>query len=1064
MSLRRRIAWAVAALLGPLLAAAVAAPWLVDVEAYKPALVQAVKDATGRELVIEGPMRLRMLPVPRVSAQRVHFANATGAEGAQMVDVRWVGASPSWWALLRGEVEIGQLTLYHPTIVLETDADGVPNWQFKPGAGASQPEGAPAEGFHLAIGELKVVQGTLSYTNPQTHQTIKAEQVEATAQVRSLQGPLAISGRATVNGVPLSLELKMSDRKADGHDLSFGLQVLSGKLDFKGRISELNAEGELKGHLAVTTGVLTDFIASMVRAGGQANPKFDASVVGRFTFDGGVELTPTRLAITDFKMTMGAETASGTLAFEQGATPSLKGRVALPKIDLEKWLALLAKPGAFQPGQPANKTPAPAKPASLSPFPAAMDVSLALDVAEVVYRKGTVRDLAVAVEIHKGVITVPQLKAVLPGDMRVQATVQASGGLSVTGPRLRETLAWLEIDPSGVPSDKLQRLDLKGRLTAAGNSVQVADLVAELDGQRATGSGSVTFGTPLALAATLQADRFDLDGYMPAAPTMAPSAPLTPLVGKAATPSAATASVAIATLIPAAPPPPDPATPVFALKAKVAKLVFRKQTLGGIEGDASVQGNLLKVNAFKVADFLGAKADVKGSVTDFAAAPRYDLTFNATLPDADKVIGYAGLPKVANGKIGAVSASGGVVGTLNALALRNVSATLLGSTASVTGALALGSAFRFDFPTFNLQTQEAGRLVAAATGQPTAAIGALSAAGAFKGDGQRVAFDGSLTALGTAMTGHVDATLGDRPNINVNLRVPGTLDLDDWLGVSAGLPAAASGSAPAPAAQAPRAATGKPIDLAALRAFDATVKLETSAVEVASIKIAYADLEATLRGGVCTITKLTGQFYGGAVDFSGTVDAAKNTLSVALKGSLQGIYFGEMLRGTAGTNSFGNDNLTVAVDGKINVMDISVRGSGRTTEEIRDSLSGRGQVSGSLYPIVSKGSLGLASFATGVGSIFSTEMGFGSAVLSAFINHQSNIAGEVTLANGTVSLNNHTVQGQNAVATITSRTSLAAATTDTTIALDAGRRGPADYIVTVKGPVSSPTMTTRGGN
>ena len=187
-----------------------------------------------------------------------------------MVDVRWVGASPSWWALLRGEVEIGQLTLYQPTIVLETDADGVPNWQFKPGAGASQAAGAPAEGFHLAIGELRVVQGTLSYTNPQTHQTIKAEQVEATAQVRSLQGPLAISGKATVNGVPLSLEVSMSARTADGHDLAFALEVLSGKLDFKGRISELNAKGELKGHLAVTTGVLTDFIAAMVGAGGQA--------------------------------------------------------------------------------------------------------------------------------------------------------------------------------------------------------------------------------------------------------------------------------------------------------------------------------------------------------------------------------------------------------------------------------------------------------------------------------------------------------------------------------------------------------------------------------------------------------------------------------------------------------------------------------------------------------------------------------------------------------------------------------------------------------------------------
>ncbi|GEP61855.1 cell envelope biogenesis protein AsmA [Reyranella soli] len=1062
-----------AALLGPLLAAAIAAPYLVDVDAYKPALVQAVKEATGRELVIEGPMRLRMLPVPRISAQRVRFANAAGGEGAQMVDVRWIGASPSWWALLRGEVEIGQLTLYQPTIVLETDADGVPNWQFKPGAGASQAEGAPAEGFHLAIGELKVVQGTLSYTNPQTRQTIKAEQVEATARVRSLQGPLTISGKATVNGVPLSLDISMSERKADGHDLSFALQVLSGTLDFKGRISELNVKAELKGHLSVTTGVLTDFVAAIVRAGGQAVPKFDGSVAGRFVFDGGIELTPTRLAVTDFRMTMGAETASGTLALEQGAAPSLQGRIALPKIDLEKWLALLARPQVFLPAQPSAqapgkdspaKAPVPGKPASLSPFPVAMDVSLALDVAEVTYRGGMVRDVAVALEIHKGVITVPQLSAVLPGDMRAQATASA---LSVSGPRLRETLAWLGIDPSSVPSDKLQRLDLKGKIAVAGNSVQIVDMVAELDGERVTGSGSVALGPPLALAATLQADRLDLDAYLPAVPRSAPSAPLTPLPGNAATPSAATAATggvngAIATLIPAAPPPPDPATPVFALKAKVTKLTIRKLTLGGVEGDASMQGNLLKVTAFKVADLFGGKADAKGTVTDFATAPRYDLAFNATLPDADKVVGYAGLPKAANGKLGAASASGNVVGTLHALALRGVTATLLGSTVSVAGALALGSAFRFEFPSFNLQSQEAGRLVAAATGQSTT-IGAASAAGAVKGDGQRLAFDGSLTALGTAMTGHVDATLGERPNISVNLRVPGTLDLDDWLGVSPG-PRPLPSSAPVSASRTLGAATDKPIDLSALRGFDATVNLETSATQVASLRVTYADLEAKLRNGVLSIAKLTGQFYGGAVDFNGTIDATKNALAVDLKGSLQGIYFGEMLRGTAGTNSFGNDNLTVAIEGKINVMDISVQGSGRTTEEIRDTLTGRGQVSGLLFPMATKGSLGFASFATGVGSIFSTEMGFNSAVLAAFVNQQSSIAGEITIANGTVSLINQKVQGQNAVATITSHTSLMAATTDTTIALDAGRRGPADYVVTVKGPVSAPTMTTRGGN
>ena len=1187
MSVRRRIGWAVAALFGPLLVAFAALPYLVDVESYKPSLIEAVKAATGRELVIDGPMKLSVFPVPRISAQQVHFANAAGATGAQMVDVRWIGASPSWLALLQGRVEVGRVTLYQPTIVLETDANGVPNWQFQPGAGAVQPEGAPAAGFHLALGELRIVQGTISYTNPQSGQTFKAEDVAATASVGSLAGPFSISGSATVNGVPLSLDFSLGAAGTDGHATEFSLKVLSGTLDFKGTVSEVSANAQAKGHLAVATGALTDFIGAVVRATGQVPPNFDASVVGNFIFDGGIEYTATRLAVTDFKMSMGGETATGTLALEEGNAPSFTGHVALAKIDAEKWLALLAVPGAFQPSAPqastsppaqaakpapaaeaakpapvpppanpapaaqaakpasvpeaakpapaaqaanpapaapvAKPAPAPeaakpapaaqaakpaptaqaaAKPAtapkstSLSPFPVQMDVALSLAITEVLYRKGTVRDLVVTLDIHKGVITVPQFKAVLPGDMVLQANatapvapatvpakpataapaagaVQASGEISVAGPKLRDTLAWLGIDVSGVPADKLQKLDLNGKLASSANGLQISDLAIDLDGQQAKGSGAVTFAVPLLAVTTLQLDRFDLDAYMPPAQ---PAVPVAPTVDAATAVTTAPPATKPATVVPPAPPPPDKTLPVFGLKAKVAKLVFRKETLNGVEGDISVQGNLLKLNTAKVADLLGAKLDVQGSVADFGTAPRFDITFNATMPDADKLIDYAGLPKFANGKIGAASAGGGVAGTLDALTLRDAKATLLGATLRATGALALGQNFRFDFSSFALQTQDASRLLAVATGRPGASTGAIDAAGAFKGDGQRASFDGNLSAVGTAMAGHIDTTLGKRPSITANLRIPGTLDFDHWLGVAESPPSApvqaAAAATPGGAVPAalpvpvgpPRAATGKPIDLSALRSFDATLTLETSAVAIASLKVTYADMQASLQNGLFKIAKLTGQFYGGAVDFNGTVDATRDALALDMQGSLQGIYLGEMLRGTAGTNTFGNQDLMISIDGKLSVMNIALKGSGTTPEQIRNSLGGSGQVSGYVYPSVTGGSLSLASFATGVGSIFSTEMGMASAALAGFINRQSAISGELVLAGDKVTLQNHTVQGENAVATITSQNSMTAATTDTTIALDKGKTGQADYVVTVKGPLSSPTMSTRGGN
>ena len=71
---------------------------------------------------------------------------AVGAKGAQMVDVRWISVRPDWLALLQGRVQVGVLTLYRPTIILEADGDGVPNWEFAPGAGAKQKPGEAAAG------------------------------------------------------------------------------------------------------------------------------------------------------------------------------------------------------------------------------------------------------------------------------------------------------------------------------------------------------------------------------------------------------------------------------------------------------------------------------------------------------------------------------------------------------------------------------------------------------------------------------------------------------------------------------------------------------------------------------------------------------------------------------------------------------------------------------------------------------------------------------------------------------------------------------------------------------
>jgi hypothetical protein len=465
----------------------------------------------------------------------------------------------------------------------------------------------------------------------------------------------------------------------------------------------------------------------------------------------------------------------------------------------------------------------------------------------------------------------------------------------------------------------------------------------------------------------------------------------------------------------------------------------------------AVQGSVLKLNNLQIGDLLGSKATLKGTVNDFTRTPRFDLTFNAQASDTDKVLNYLRLPGFLNGKIGAASASGGVSGTMEALTLRDVALNFLGVNGRASGTLKTGDAFTFDFPNFSLQSSDLSRLAGVASGKAMNGLGAISASGSLKGASQKATFVGDLSARGTPMNGTVEATLGERPKVSANLKVPGVLDLDQWLGVSA---------APAPAAASlatrPGAVTGTPIDLSALRSFDASLTVFTSAMSVASLRINYCDFQATLAHGRLTLAKLTGQIYGGGVDFSGTVDATGNVLAVDVKGDVRGIYLGEMLRGTAGTNNFGNDDLTVAIDGKIDATGIQIAGKGRSPQEIRDGLTGGAAVGGYIYPNVVKGSQSFAHFASGVASVFSEAMAFNSFILRTFINHQNAVQGRLQLNGATVTTENQTLQGDGATASITSHTNIVQGTTDTTIQVSGGSDR---FVATIKGQLAAPALT-----
>lgn len=1017
---RKKVLIGAGGVVGVLIVALLITPFLLDLNSFKPQIVAQVKKATGRELVIDGPVALSLLPLPSVTVTGVRFLNAPGSSNANMVELKSVTVWPSVLALLRGNIEMREVRLVEPKIVLEIDAKGKPNWEFAPSVAEAVPvTPKPGSSLPLSLGKLTVENGTLIFSDSRTGHSITAENATVTASIGADSGPYSVVGTAMVNGAPLKIDLGIGAPAGDGLPANLALEAGGGKLAFKGAISELGPNARASGLASVSAESLSAFVATLAGLAGQPAPVMPPLLANKFSFDGGIEVSQSRFAARDFKMALAGDSGSGSVAVTLKPALAVEARLVVPKIDLDRALAELAAP------LPAGKPAPPAAPTSTSGASVldGLTAKLSIEAAEVVYNKQPIRNAVIELDARDGTIAVPKLAATLPGDMVLQARSTLSGDparptvagdFSLIGPKLRETLDWLAVDLSSVPPNKLNRLSLKGRLGSSGGTVQVTDAIFELDEVRGTGGVGVTFSVPLSIVTRLDIDTIDLDSFLAASAegqrTKPPSAP--------------------------APATARPVTlgPSLGLKLRINRAIYNRDTIGGIEVDLATRGRTLDLNDIKVSNLAGARLAVRGSIVDYRTAlPRADIAFNFEAPDMSRVLRVAGA--TAPPDLGQVTASGGVAGTIEALTLRE--------------------------------------LRVAAQRQSAQIDGTLTMPGAARGPPSTIGYRGRIAANGQVIEGTIEAKVAARPSITADLRTT-LLDLDR-LGGPAAAPAPARGARPAAAAPAPSV-----IDTSPMRAVDGSLRLSVGTLVSAPLRLSNADIAVTLRDGVLTLQHFRAALYGGTIDLSGTVNGSRPALAVDLRGDVSNLALGEMLRSLSGSNEFGG-RVKITVDGRLNASGITMRGSGATREQIRASMAGGAQLGGHVFVGVDKGLLtALGATAAGavggvidntLGTALGTALGIvgvrggvsvtgllnaASLLLNRFGNRDNPISGHIDIAGGTLTDRNLVVSGNRAAANIATRTNLAASTTDTTVNFTIAESGSAPYVVaTVRGPFSN---------
>ncbi|MCJ7594328.1 MAG: AsmA family protein, partial [Desulfobacterales bacterium] len=141
-----------------------------DFNKFKPEIIQDVKNATGRDLRLEGDLDLAIGLTPALVVQNVGFQNALWGSRPEMARIKRLEVQVRVLPLVRGKIEVKRFVLVEPDLLIETHKSGRSNLEFKR-AKTLSPEG-PETGESetgqkilsmLTFNDLRIEKGRLTY-------------------------------------------------------------------------------------------------------------------------------------------------------------------------------------------------------------------------------------------------------------------------------------------------------------------------------------------------------------------------------------------------------------------------------------------------------------------------------------------------------------------------------------------------------------------------------------------------------------------------------------------------------------------------------------------------------------------------------------------------------------------------------------------------------------------------------------------------------------------------------------------------------------------------------------
>lgn len=379
----------------------------VDFNDYKPELQAQVKQATGRDLTIDGDIKLALSLTPALGVSGVSFANAGWGTRPAMVTVERFEIQVALIPLLSGTIDIQRIVLKGADILLETNAEGQANYQFETAAGDRLAEGGETATIPV-LRNLLIENARVAFRDGQSEKTTKLVVDTMSLKADAADQPIALTLTGSYDGNGILASGTLGSRTAllsaeKPYPLALAIEAGGAKVKADGTVSRfLNAPD-----LDIALSVEGQSLETLSPLAGTAVPAIGPyRIAARLNGD-----IRNKVKLTNLLATIGGSDLSGTMSVDlSGGVPAFEGNLKSTRIDIADFV----KAGKQEDGAVIDKgdgrvfpdTPLPVE--GLRAADAIVEISVDSLIAAL-----EAKDVEIGLHLKGGDLKIAPLKAVL---------------------------------------------------------------------------------------------------------------------------------------------------------------------------------------------------------------------------------------------------------------------------------------------------------------------------------------------------------------------------------------------------------------------------------------------------------------------------------------------------------------------------------------------------------------------------------------------------------------------------------------------------------------------------